>query len=87
MTIDVLASNYAKALTAIWDEFVSAKTKFPSTFNTAHEGFAVIYEELDELWDEVKSNGTPERLRREALQVAAVALQFAAEFGPNEQQS
>ncbi len=42
---------------------------------SAHEGYAVILEELDELWQEVK-HGTPENARKEALQVAAMAIRF-----------
>lgn len=44
---------------------------------SAHEGYAVLLEELDELWDEVrKKNPDKKRMREEALQVAAVALRF-----------
>jgi hypothetical protein len=48
--------------------------------NSAHEGYAVILEELDELWDEVKawqptSDNMPQ-MRKEALHVAAMALRF-----------
>ncbi len=42
-----------------------------------HEGYAVLLEELDELWDEVKrreSNGVA--MRKEALQVAAMGARF-----------
>ena len=42
-----------------------------------HEGYAVILEELDELWDEVKAQHPDrERLRAEACQVAATAVRF-----------
>ncbi|MEN6567173.1 MAG: hypothetical protein ABFC57_12835 [Veillonellales bacterium] len=45
--------------------------------NSAHEGYAVIKEELDELWDEVKKrNPDPELLRMEARQVAAMGIRF-----------
>jgi hypothetical protein len=45
-------------------------------FNSTHEGYAVIKEELDELWDEIKKNGSSERLHKEATQVAAMAVRF-----------
>lgn len=63
-------------------------------FNSVHEGYAVLFEEVDELWDEVKKNprkmegGKEEhkrRMRIEAIQVAAMALRFASELTePNE---
>ena len=52
-------------------------------FHSAHEGYAVIAEELDELWDEVKKNRRkrdPERMRKEASQVAAMALRFMVDI-------
>jgi thymidylate kinase len=49
-------------------------------FNSTHEGYAVIAEELDELWDDVKANRTPESVQ-EAVQVAAMAIRYIAEFG------
>jgi len=36
-------------------EYHSAAHKFPK-FNSAHEGYAVIKEELDELWELVKKS-------------------------------
>ena len=45
--------------------------------NSFHEGYAVILEELDELWDEVKLQ-KPDfvNLRKEAFHVAAMGLRF-----------
>jgi hypothetical protein len=48
-------------------------------FNSAHEGWAVLKEEVDELWDEVKKNAKnrdPEKMLKEAVQVAAMGLRF-----------
>jgi len=51
-------------------------------YHSAHEGYAVIKEELDELWEEVRKkarNRSAKRLREEAIQVAATAIRFALE--------
>lgn len=48
-------------------------------FNSAHEGYAVILEELDELWDEVKKKAierSNDKMTKEAVQVGAMALRF-----------
>jgi hypothetical protein len=46
---------------------------------TCHDGWAVIYEELDELWDIVKKKPSErdyQAMRKEAIQVAAMAMRF-----------
>jgi NTP pyrophosphatase (non-canonical NTP hydrolase) len=51
-------------------------------FNSAHEGFAILMEEVDELWQHVKTNQKKrdlEKMRREAIQVAAMAFRFLTE--------
>ncbi len=48
-------------------------------FHSAHEGYAVILEELDELWEQVRlkrSQRDVDQMRREAVQVGAMALRF-----------
>ena len=48
-------------------------------FNSAHEGYAVLLEEMDELKEEVwkkRSIRDINRMRKEAVQVAAMALRF-----------
>lgn len=59
------------------DELVKAQTKHPGPMHGPHEGYAVILEELDELWTEVRAQKQDKMLmRKEALQVAAMALRF-----------
>jgi NTP pyrophosphatase (non-canonical NTP hydrolase) len=43
-----------------------------------HEGWAVIMEECDELWDEVKKKhgGRDETAAKEAMQIAAMACRY-----------
>jgi len=65
----------------IQDEVNRATALWPP-FNSAHEGFAVLMEEVDELWEHVKTNQKRrdiEAMRKEAIQVAAMAYRFARE--------
>lgn len=67
-----------RTLHCVLAEYESAVKKYPE-FNSAHEGFAVLWEEVDELWDEVKkkpSDVSLRQMREEAIQVAAMALRF-----------
>lgn len=51
-------------------------------FSCAHHGYAVMLEEVDELWDEVKKKPSirdPRKMRAEAKQIAAMALRFMVE--------
>ena len=64
------------AILEVTAELVKARAKH-APMRGAHEGYAVILEELDELWAEVKAQShNPERMRKEALHVAAMALRF-----------
>lgn len=66
------------ALAEVRAEVIRAIEKFP-TFNSAHEGYAVILEELDELWIEVMGNRV-DLARDEAVQVAAMAVRFMTDI-------
>lgn len=61
----------------VYDEFWRSMEKHPN-FNSHHEAYSVILEEMDEYWEEVKKGGShprsPEALRAELIQVAAMAL-------------
>lgn len=66
------------AVNDVLSELNSASSNHPS-FNSAHEGFAVLLEEVDELWDEVKKRPSKRKLkllRAEAVQVSAMGLRF-----------
>ncbi len=65
-----------------YTEALQAMENWPP-MNSAHEGFAVIAEEFNkELWEHVctkQKNRNLVAMRKEAIQVAAMALRFAAE--------
>jgi NTP pyrophosphatase (non-canonical NTP hydrolase) len=66
----------SKAVMAMHEEYLRSCEKFPH-FNSPHEGYAVLLEEVDELWDLVKSkNPSKERMREEAVQIGAMAIKF-----------
>jgi len=80
--------THEKVLADVGLEYERAAEKFPA-FNSAHEGFAVLDEERDELWEVVKKNPAKrypnardphvakrEEMREEAIQIAAMAVRF-----------
>lgn len=58
-------------------ELWRARQQHPAPFNSAHEGFAVLLEEVEELKAEVfKRNRDESAMFKEAVQVAAMAHRF-----------
>ncbi len=45
-------------------------------FNSSYEGYAVLKEEVDELWDDIKTNAPFQHQRKEAIQIAAMAIRY-----------
>lgn len=72
-----MGSAFVAAMDAV-KELRAAQEKFPP-FNSAHEGYAVLDEERFELWLEVMAKqGARDlaKMRKEAIQVAAMAMRF-----------
>jgi len=77
---DLTKMRYGVASLSIQNEAKRAAEKFPA-FNSAHEGYAVLLEEVDELWDEVKRHDIDhDAMIAEAIQVGAMALRFVADM-------
>lgn len=79
--------NYKKKLAIVLDETAAevlrAKQLFPLDFHNQHEAYAVILEEIDELWDEIKKNHKLydlEAQRKEAKQAAAMLVRMMVEL-------
>lgn len=67
-----------QAVQLLVEEYGRATKKF-KPFNSAHEGYAVMLEEMDELKTEVwkrPAKRDPAQMRNEAAQVGAMALRF-----------
>lgn len=90
--VDIWAASFVAD--EIMEGYLKARQKH-APMHSPHEGYAVILEELDEVWEEVKrwnprsaytaalDQGKYEenlkRMRKEALHVAAMALAFVLE--------
>lgn len=72
---------YTQAFDAIIKEYDRANSKFPA-MRSWHEGFAILKEEVDELWDEIKAHPPQceDFIKRECTQVAAMALRFLVDL-------
>lgn len=82
----VSEQDLADLMADVCIELETATKNWPP-FNSAHEGYAVLAEEVDELWQHVKTNQKRRDLvlmRKEAIQVAAMALRFALEVSDEE---
>ena len=71
--------KYEAALIDVLDEIRRARATH-APMRGAHEGYAVLLEEVDELWREVKDRRRDiGKMHSEAVQVAAMAVAFMVE--------
>jgi NTP pyrophosphatase (non-canonical NTP hydrolase) len=62
------------ALREVIEELARAR-RAHAPMHSAHEGWAVLYEEVCELWEAVRANDRSQQ-RLEAVQVAAMAMRM-----------
>jgi hypothetical protein len=80
--VKTITEREGKFCDEMLDELERATNTY-GAFRNGHEGYGVILEELDELWDEVKASKGSRydlRVREEAVQVAAMAMRFALDL-------
>lgn len=73
----------ASILQDVHSELMQACGKHVS-MNSAHEAYGIILEELDEFWEEVRKkpeNRYPPKMKRELVQVAAMACRAIQDLG------
>lgn len=71
-----MADRYEPIVTAIVNEVERAE-QLHKPINSLHEGYAVIAEEMDEFWDQVKLRSEkrdPVAVRTELIQTAAMCV-------------
>jgi len=64
----------------IRQELIRSVVKHPVSFHTPHEAFGVIYEELDEMVDEMRANNHA-GFQKEAMQLAAMGARTMLDLG------
>ena len=77
-----MKTNYELVASQFVAELEKARTKF-APMHSAHEGYAVIAEEFDELWDIVKKKQLERdyaAFRKEAIQLGAMCLALVVEI-------
>lgn len=80
--IGVVTADIERAFVDARTELLNAQRDWPP-MNTAHEGYAVLLEELDELKEHVWThprNRDMQAMRHEAIQVAAMALRLVVDI-------
>jgi hypothetical protein len=69
-----------KEITHLIEEEYRRASRLHPPFNSPHEGFAILLEEIDELWEAVKMKECePNRnlyMYEEAIQIGAMAIRF-----------
>ena len=77
---DTLAAPlYLTAELSVWGELTRSLIRYPRAWKSMEEAAMVLGEEVDELWDDVRTDQL-EHARIEAAQAGAMALRFIADL-------
>lgn len=71
--------DVSEIIDGVLSELIRAQNDYPA-FHSPHEGYAVLLEEVHEVWDAVRKDDV-KHARREAVQVAAMAIRFIRDLG------
>ena len=78
-----LNNNVNSFVNEVYFEAIRASGKY-APMNSLHEGYAVILEELDELWEQVRKQNEcrdSSIIHTELKQIAAMAVRTAVDLG------
>ncbi|OQA48730.1 MAG: hypothetical protein BWY47_00936 [Bacteroidetes bacterium ADurb.Bin302] len=73
-----LAERLQLVANGMCNSAVFSNRLYGRNFISRHEAISVIREEFEEAWDEVKKNGSKERLLSELEQLGAMVILFAS---------
>ena len=68
--------NRKEILRSIENELVRAYEKHGSAQWGRHEFYAILKEEVDEAWDNIKTDDDQQKLTKEILQIACVCIRY-----------
>ncbi|MCK4976151.1 MAG: hypothetical protein KAS36_04395 [Anaerolineales bacterium] len=81
--------RYHDAILEVVDELKMLKAKVDdpnhpfANLHSPHHGYALLLEEMDELWEEIRKKNEfrdLEAMREEAMQIAALAIRFMVDL-------
>ena len=82
-------TNLLEIMEELEREYLRASRNF-MPFHNAHEAYAVLLEEVDELWTAIKLNQRipyrDKHIREEAIQVCAMALRLIWDYCPEKEE-
>lgn len=64
-----------EVLLSVKKELLKANKKKPPVLNSSHEGYGVMKEEFDEMWDDIKEDLISHSIL-ECIQVGAMAVKY-----------
>lgn len=74
--------EYTDAISDVERELMEAVINY-GPMQSFHEGYAILLEEVDELWDEIKKKPIETdimKIRNEAKQIAAMAIRIMSDL-------
>ena len=74
--MSAVINRRAKLMERIANELDRAYTKHGREQWSRHEFYAIMREEVDEVWDDIKSDAPQEQLEKEVVQVAAMCFRY-----------
>lgn len=83
---DFRVTNIGKSIKTIITEYNRTIIK-NAPFHSTYEGWALIKQKVDNLWDEIKkeeTGGSREAMLKEAAQIGAMAMRFIIDLGIDE---